>query len=145
MFRTLLLIALVAALIPAASAAERLPGPIPASVLRVVDGDTVEVTAQIWLGQQVKVAVRLAGIDTPELRGACVREQQLAQEARALLRREASDAAVTLYDVQTDKYGGRVRAEVRDAQGVSLADHLIAAGLARPYDGGRRAPWCNAR
>lgn len=142
MFRTLLLATLLLGLTPAAFAADRLPGPIPAAVLRVVDGDTVEVAAHIWLGQEVRVAVRLAGIDTPELRGACAREQKLARDARALLAQAAEATPVTLHDVETDKYGGRVRADLRDAQGVSLSHRLIAAGLARPYDGGRRASWC---
>ena len=49
---------------------ETLPGPIPAEVLKVVDGDTLEVEARIWLGQGVQVSVRLRGVDTPELRAA---------------------------------------------------------------------------
>lgn len=142
MFRTLTLIALLGSAVLPARAADRLPGPIPAEVLRVIDGDTVEVAAHIWLGQEVRVAVRLAGIDTPELRGACAREKQMAQDARNLLAREASAAPVTLHDVETDKFGGRVLAEVRTAAGISLADRLIAAGLARPYDGRRRVSWC---
>ena len=34
-------------------AAERLAGPIPARVLAVIDGDTIEVQARIWLGQEI--------------------------------------------------------------------------------------------
>jgi hypothetical protein len=32
------------------SAGETVPGPVPAEVLRVIDGDTIEVAAFIWLG-----------------------------------------------------------------------------------------------
>ena len=31
-----------------------IPGPVPAHVLHVVDGDTVRVRAHIWLGQRWK-------------------------------------------------------------------------------------------
>lgn len=142
MFRTLALVFILTLATVSAGASERLPGPIPAAVLRVVDGDTVEVAAHIWLGQEVRIAVRLVGIDTPELRGACAREKQMAQDARRLLAAAAEATPITLHDVETDKYGGRVRADLRDAQGVSLADRLVAAGLARAYDGGRRGSWC---
>jgi micrococcal nuclease len=36
-------------------AAEVLPGPIPAVVTEVVDGDTIGVRARIWLGQQIQM------------------------------------------------------------------------------------------
>ncbi|WP_173980368.1 thermonuclease family protein [Magnetospirillum sp. UT-4] len=57
-----------------------LPGPIPATVQKVVDGDTVHVRARIRLGQDVETMVRLAGIDTPEIRGrgGCPEERDLA-------------------------------------------------------------------
>ena len=40
-----------------------------------------------------------------------------------------------------DKYGGRIDAEVW-IDDILLSDALIAAGLARPYNGGKRAGWC---
>ena len=40
------------------------------------------------------------------------------------------------------KWGGRVIADVL-IDGRSLATALIEAGLARRYDGGRRAGWCS--
>jgi hypothetical protein len=44
-----------------------LPGPIPAELVRVIDGDTIEVRARIWLDLDLTTRVRLAGIDAPEL------------------------------------------------------------------------------
>ncbi len=43
-------------------------GPVAAHVSRVIDGDTFEASAAIWLGQAITVRVRIAGIDAPELR-----------------------------------------------------------------------------
>lgn len=117
-------------------------GPVAADVLRVVDGDTLTVRAHIWIGHEVETLVRLTGIDTPELRARCPEEREKAREARELLRRLVGEDPVMLMDIQSDKYGGRVLARVRNAAGADLAQSLIRAGLARPYKGDRRGVWC---
>jgi endonuclease YncB( thermonuclease family) len=102
----------------------------------------VKLRAHIWLGQEVETAVRLAGINAPELRGDCDAERQLAQQARAYLTTLLTGGAVSLRDIAYDKYGGRVVAQVIDAAGRDLGAALVTAGYARPYDGGKRAAWC---
>ncbi len=124
---------------------DRLAGPVPAEVLSVIDGDTIEVRAVIWLGQVVSTRVRLAGIDAPELRGKCARERTLAERARAYLLARLGDgdrAWVRLRDIRYGKYAGRVLARVETAGGEDLGRGLMAAGLARPYAGRARASWC---
>ena|SRR5688500_13077809 len=124
-------------------ASEVLHGPIPAQVVRVIDGDTIEVRARIWLGQEVEIKVRLDGADAPELNGRCAAERQRAQEARAFVERRIGGQPVALSDVRYDKFGARVVARVADASGANLSDLLVARGLAHPYDGrAHRAPWC---
>jgi endonuclease YncB( thermonuclease family) len=125
-----------------ATARERLPGPVQADVVRVRDGDTLEVKARIWLGQVISTKVRLAGVDTPELRGRCHREERMAEAARDFVTRKLSDRRVTLRDIRYGKYAGRVLARVITARGEDLGKALIAAGLARPYRGRRRGSWC---
>jgi len=126
----------------AAYAAEVLPGPIPATLIRVVDGDTVEVRARIWLGQEVLVAVRLAGIDAAERRGKCSEERALAEAATDHLR-VFEGSAISLHGVAPDKFGGRVQAHVRHLVAGDLSASLLNAGLARAYGGGRRGSWCS--
>ena len=130
-----------------AQAGERLAGPVPAQVIAVIDGDTLEVRARIWLGQELSTRVRLAGIDAPELKGKCARERSLAAQARAYLRarlapREGGPAQVWLRNIRYGKYAGRVLARVETAGGEDLSRGLLAAGLARPYAGRARAAWC---
>lgn len=125
-------------------AAETLPGPVPAQILSVVDGDTLAVRARIWLGQELETLVRIAGIDTPELRGECESERSRARAARAYLETQVAGGAVTLAQIRYEKYAGRVMAKVATQTGADLAARMIASGHARPYDGGRRAPWCQA-
>lgn len=135
--------ACVAIAVPALADEERLPGPIPARVIRVVDGDTVLVRARIWLGQDVETSVRLSGIDTPEKRGKCDAERQAAQQAETFTAsRAAADSLVSLHDVIADKYGKRVVARIVTGDGQDLGAALVAARLARPYDGGRKDGWC---
>lgn len=113
---------------------------IPARVLVVIDGDTILVRASPWPGLQAVEKVRLLGIDTPEIRGACDHEKALAVEAKARLARLAG-ARVWLSEIGRDRYG-RLLARVYGASG-ELGAAMISAGLARAYDGkGRRKPWC---
>jgi micrococcal nuclease len=56
---------------------------VQATVLRVLDGDTFEARATVWPDLEVTVAVRIAGIDAPELQSHCARERELAGAARA--------------------------------------------------------------
>lgn len=123
-------------------ARETLPGPVPAAVLRVIDGDTLRVRARIWLGQVLEVNVRIAGIDAPERNGRCPAERDRAVQATAFLRRVVADGAVALREIRYGRYAGRVLAAVTVADGRDAGTALIGAGLARAYDGGRRASWC---
>ena len=127
---------------PALAGPASLPGPIPAEILDVVDGDTIAVRATIWLGQAVETHVRLSGIDAPELRAHCAEEKAKAEAARELSRRLLADGRARLLEVQADKYGGRVRARVLTSTGADLSQSLLDAGLARPYRGEKRQPWC---
>ena len=124
-------------------AAESFEGPVNADVVHVVDGDTFEARAAIWLGQSIEVRVRIAGIDAPELHARCDEERDRAEAARNWLVHRIEGGQVRLSRVRYDKYGGRVDATVRDSGG-DVGAALIAAGLARPYRGGRRGGWCEA-
>ena len=121
---------------------ETIPGPIPATVLRIIDGDTIVVRARIWLGQDLETLVRLDGVDAPELKGRCPYENRLALKARAFIQTRIADGKVSLQDIQYGKYAGRVVARVRTPGGEDLSDALLRAGLGRSYSGRRRASWC---
>lgn len=123
--------------------ADALPGPLGASVVRVLDGDTVEVRVLVWHGVWVQTSVRLAGADTPELRGKCAEEVTRAHQARAVVQKLLPPgSAVVLRSVSQDKYAGRVDARLELPDGRDLSAVLIEAGLARPYAGDARKGWC---
>lgn len=100
--------------------------------VRIIDGDTFD-----YRGMRV----RIADIDTPEVRGQCASETALAARATArmaaLLR--AGPFELELVDRDEDRYGRKLRVVTRD--GRSLGDQLVVEGLARTWTG-RREPWC---
>lgn len=124
------------------AAADSLPGPIPAEVIKIVDGDTIKVRAMIWLDQTVEVSVRLRGVDAPELyRPKCAAEKTLARLAKASVAASAPlGSEVTLTGITRDKYGGRVVASVVTSDGETLAARLLAQGQAIAM--GSAKPWC---
>lgn len=126
-----------------AMSAEMLEGPFPARVIEVVDGDSLRVVVQVWLGQHIETLVRIRGIDTPEQRGACPGESAAAQLATAALSRLVGPGPVVLSRIAGDKYFGRVLADVTSDDGVSLAEAMLHSGLARAYDGRARRAWCD--
>ncbi|MFQ5954980.1 MAG: thermonuclease family protein [Kiloniellales bacterium] len=132
--------------LPVSAVRQSLSGPIPARVVEVIDGDTLLVEARIWLDHVVTTGVRLAGVDAPELNGACPAERVAAEAARAYLGDRIADgspdgpvgAEVVLHEVRWGKYAGRVLARVTTAAGTDLAAALLTAGHVRRYAGGRR-------
>lgn len=137
-----LVLAAAAVSLGASPASEVLPGPIPARVVEVIDGDTVRVRARIWLGQEIEISVRFDGIDAPERHGKCAEERRLAEAARDFVAARLKDRAVQLHDVHYGKYAGRVVARAVLPSGEDVARSLVAAGLARAYDGKARGGWC---
>lgn len=142
------LLAATSALWPAQANEERgresLAGPIPARLIKVIDGDTILVRARIWLGQEVETAVRLLGVDAPELHARCEPERKRAEAARDFVIAFLNGPTLMLRDIARDKYGGRVLAHVATTDGRDLSAALLAARMARPYEGGGRAAGCGS-
>jgi len=94
------------------------------------DGDTCRFdipNVHPFFGENIPV--RLAGIDTPEKRGKCQHEKDLAIQARDYVMGILEKAqSITLKDVVRDKYF-RIVATV-EADGQDVSDLLIQEGLA---------------
>ena len=100
--------------------------------IRIVDGDTFH-----FRGEKI----RIADIDTPELRGRCAYETKLAAQATKRMDQLLRQGPFVLRSVgrDEDRYGRKLRVVTRG--GRSLGDQLVAEGLARTWTG-RREPWC---
>lgn len=124
------------------AAAEVFAGPVEARVISVLDGDTVRVEAFIWPGQSLRIAVRLRGVNAPELKSRCPGERTAALEARDALAARLGGGKVQIRNIAGEKYYGRVLADLSAADGADVGPWLLAEGLAHPYSGGKRPPAC---
>ncbi|AZU05340.1 nuclease-like protein [Glycocaulis alkaliphilus] len=131
---------------PMAAAQQVIPGPLEAEILRVIDGDTIEVRAFIWPGHSVETRVRLADVDAPEIRRVqCEAEREAGHRAKAfvenLLTPEGQPGGrVAIRNVQLGSFAGRVIAAMDLPDGRDLGSVLLEAGLATPYNA--RGGWC---
>jgi micrococcal nuclease len=108
----------------------------------VHDGDTFWLDVDLGFGiHLVRLDVRLLGVDCPELR----RSDGLGETARdfvvAWFAQHSGPWVIQTVKDHTEKYG-RYLAQIMAPDGASLAPDLLAAGLAKPYDGkGPRPIW----
>jgi len=111
-------------------------------VINVYDGDTFRVDIDSLppiVGKNV--AIRLNGVDTPEIKGKCQHENDLALEARDFVRNKLENAKeIKLTEIERGKYFRIVAKVVID--GVSLEQELLNHGLAYEYSGGKKSSWC---
>ena len=89
-----------------------------------------------------KIAIRVNGIDTPEIRGKCDKEKYDAKQAKGMVEEFLKDAErIDLKNMGRGKYF-RIVADVY-ADGENLAEALVDSGMAVKYDGGKKnARWC---
>ena len=119
--------------------------PISARGIRVIDGDSIVISAHLWLNLYQETVLRLAHVDAPELRGKCPEEKAKAQEATQFVKRWLEGSAMlTIHDIQQDKFGGRVVGRIVNERNQDLGQLLLANMLARPYEGASRDSWCNS-
>jgi endonuclease YncB( thermonuclease family) len=116
-------------------------GPIQALALRVIDGDTPAVMAEVWPGDYISISVRDYGTDTPETRTKNLYEKELGKKAAEATRALIEGKQVLLYNIEIDKFGGRVLADIKTLDGIDVGQNLIGQGLARPYFGEKKEPW----
>jgi endonuclease YncB( thermonuclease family) len=110
-------------------------------ITSIYDGDTFRCTIKNWpeiIGE--RIGIRVNGIDTPEMRDKRPEIKALAQQAKQfVVERLRSAQAVELRNLHRGKYF-RIVADVY-YDGQSLAQDLLDAGLAKPYDGGKKQKW----
>ena len=119
-----------------------------AEVVRVIDGDTLDVRVSLWPGLEAIYAVRVRGVDAPELRRVgCEAERVWGEQAKAQVQKlYAVGSLVRLENVEYDAFSGRVVADVRrwrSDRWLYLADELVERDLAVVWTPDMPdVPWC---
>lgn len=112
---------------------------------RAVDGDTLDVIADVGDGDRKHRRLRLRGIDTPESHSRNELEKAAGLAVRDWVQRwldTIAAPATTVYvlsSVKPEKFG-RWLGDV-SADAVFLTSALMVAGLGRRYEGERKQEW----
>ena len=115
-------------------------------IVKVLDGDTIDVMIDLGFELFKKERVRIAGVDTPEKRTRDLEEKELGIDATNWLKKELEDvlAGDDELIVRTELHGGVGKygrllgwLYVGDEQ-VSLNEQMITQGYAHAYDGGTK-------
>lgn len=107
-------------------------------VIKVYDGDTITIATKLPYPQSpvYRIAVRLNGIDTPEIKGQTQKEKDLAKHIRDTLQAKLMNKVVQLKNTSSEKYG-RLLADVY-LDDVCINDWMIEQGFAVKYSGGTK-------
>lgn len=102
-----------------------------ARIESVIDGDTVDAIIDLGFKTSMRQRLRLARIDTPE------RGQDGYAQARDFVTWAVVDKPVKIKTEKISKWGYYL-AEIMLPDDRNLSDALVEAGLAKPYDGGKK-------
>lgn len=108
------------------------------TIIKVRDGDTFMIdipNIPDVFGKNI--AVRIRGIDTPELNDSREEIRKISIQAKEELEKLLMNAKnITLYNLGRDKYF-RLLASVK-VDNVDVSEYLIKKGLAKKYNGGKK-------
>ena len=128
-------VAAVAAVSACGPTANQAQGPSPATVMRVIDGDTVD--ARLADGREV--TARLSGIDTPETQRPGVTVERGGEQASVAMRRLVEGQAVTPVSDATqdavDRFGRSLFYVDRSSDGLDVGEEMLRCGWAEEPPG----------
>lgn len=104
-----------------------------ATVVKVIDGDTVDLSVDLGFHVSLTIRTRLIGIDAPEV---STPEGKIARDRLREALPVSSAVAVHTAKSPGDKYG-RWLAAISGGMG-DVAEWMLAQGLAKPYFGGAK-------
>jgi len=119
------------------------------SVLKVVDGDTIDAAIDLGFDISLSKRIRLAGVDTPESRTTDVKEKALGLEVKEWLKKKLEGQTDIIVKTElpdsTEKYGrilGHLFIGDKEVSAVnkkkSVNNQMIDEGYAWPYKGDKK-------
>jgi endonuclease YncB( thermonuclease family) len=115
-----------------------IPPIVAGKVVKVYDGDTITVASKIpgTAFPIYRFRVRLAGIDSAEIKGHTEEEKKAAIVARDALHNLIFGKIIVLQNVGTEKYG-RILADIY-IENLHINQWMLDNNYAVPYDGGKK-------
>jgi micrococcal nuclease len=108
-------------------------------VVKVVDGDTVDLEIDLGFSLTKKERCRIAGIDTPECRTRDKEEKQYGIAAKTYMKGMLQNATNLRVKTEKDgKYGRMLGWIYCDEYEESLNERMVMDGYAWQYDGGTK-------
>ena len=112
-----------------------------ATVDRVIDGDTIDVTLELGFDISYRGRIRFQGINAPESRTRDAVEKQAGLAAKRYVEDWINGLEQKII-IQTSlddrgKYG-RILGRILNDEGECLNDEMVSLGHATPYHGGKR-------
>lgn len=115
-----------------------LPWTYHATIVRWLDGDTVDLDVKVWPEQLLRIRARLDGLNTPETRTRNLAEKAAGKAAKAYAMEtcpHGSEQVIRL--VKKEKYG-RWLVRITLDDGRDLAGKMISLGHGKEYHGEAR-------
>ena len=111
-----------------------------ATVVKVVDGDTIDAMVDLGFGTWKKVRIRMHGINAPESRTRDLEEKKkgLATKARLIEMLEENEKHFILISHGVGKFGRCLGEIYVKGHNTSLNKQLISEGHGTEYFGGKR-------
>jgi micrococcal nuclease len=108
-------------------------------IVKVVDGDTIDIVIDLGFNLSKKERVRLAGIDSPESRTKDLEEKELGLESKEFLKRRLEDGKASGLRVKTEKDGkyGRMLGWIYCGE-TNVNTEMVDRGYAWFYNGGSK-------
>ena len=105
-------------------------------VVRVLDGDTVEILIDLGFNITIKQIVRIKGINSPEIHTKDKAEKIKGQASKAYAEQWFAQKELTIRTFKDEKYG-RMLGEFFCGE-ENFSESAVAEGHAVVYDGGKR-------
>ena len=106
-----------------------------ATVVKVIDGDTIDCMIDLGFKIYTLVRFRLYGIDTPEKNSKIAEIRDIADKATQFVKNTIDGKLVTIESVEKDKYGRWLAKVHIDSTQPTINDQLVTLGLAKVYFG----------
>ena len=115
-----------------------------ATILNIVDGDTVDADIDLGFDIHQKTRFRLYGINAPEVHSKDAAEKAAGLKAKDYLTKLIGGKRVVIETIkdETEKYGrylAKIQIANKEANSfLNVNDDMVKAGYAKPYFGGKR-------